>query len=76
MQIRTILSIIPQIIQLLAHLLWIWITLDWKVRKARKAFEKELVRQGMPKKDAERLSKQIKIAKDQIVSSIWQLASK
>jgi hypothetical protein len=46
------------------------------VRKTRKAFEKELIRKGISKKDAKQLSKQIKIAKDQIMSSLWQFASK
>jgi len=50
--------------------------LGWKVRKARKAFEKELIRQGISKKDAKKLSKQIKIAKDQIMSSMWQFTSR
>ncbi|MCW3986379.1 MAG: hypothetical protein NWE91_08250 [Candidatus Bathyarchaeota archaeon] len=76
MRIRTILGIIPRIIQLLSQLLLIWITLGWKVRKARKAFEKELICQGISKKDAKKLSKQIKIAKDQIMSSMWQFTSR
>jgi len=74
--IITILSIIPRVAQLLVQLFWIWITLGWNVRKARRAFEKELIRQGIEKEDAKRLSKQIKILKDQIMGSIWQAAFK
>jgi hypothetical protein len=74
--IITILSIIPRVAQLLVQLFWIWITLGWNVRKARRAFEKELIRQGIKKEDAKRLSKQIKILKDQIMGSIWQAAFK
>ncbi len=76
MLIITILSIIPRVAQLLVQLFWIWITLGWNVRKARRAFEKELIRQGIEKEDAKRLSKQIKILKDQIMGSIWQAAFK
>lgn len=76
MLIITIFSIIPRVAQLLVQLFWIWITLGWNVRKARRAFEKELIRQGIEKEDAKRLSKQIKILKDQIMGSIWQAAFK
>ncbi|MFP3984697.1 MAG: hypothetical protein ACLFU9_01845 [Candidatus Bathyarchaeia archaeon] len=76
MRIRTIISMVPMIIQFISQLFWIWITLGWKVRKARNAFEKELVQQGVSIEDAKQLSKQIKIAKDQIMSSLWQFASK
>jgi hypothetical protein len=51
-------------------------TLGWKVRKAKKAFESELVRQGMKKEDAERLSRHIVKLKDQMMSSLWYLTSK
>lgn len=61
--------------RLVVSLFWIWITLGWKVRKARKAFEKELVRKGIPKKQAERLSKTLKTAKDQMMTSLWKIAS-
>jgi hypothetical protein len=61
-------------IHLAVNLLFLWITLDWKVRKTRKAFEKVLVQQGIPKTEAKKLSKPIKTAKDQILNSIWQSA--
>jgi hypothetical protein len=48
----------------------LWITLGWKVRKTRKAFEKQLVRQGMTKKDARRLSAHYKKMKDEIMSTL------
>ena len=75
MSILAILSIILKTIQLMAQLFWIWFTLNWKVRTARKAFEKELVQQGLSKEDARQLSKQIKIAKDKMMSSLWTLAA-
>jgi hypothetical protein len=66
----------PQIVKLLTQLFWIWATLDWRVRKTRKAFEKELTSQGVSKQDAQRLSRQIEVAKDQIISALWRFASK
>ena len=76
LQVRTVFSMMPQIAKLLTQLFWMWATLDWHVRKARRAFEKELTSQGVPKHDAQRLSKQIEMAKDQIMSTLWQFASK
>jgi hypothetical protein len=35
---------------------WMYLTLGWRVRKARRAFEKQLISQGMSKEDAKRLS--------------------
>mgnify|MGYP001566643366 CR=1 FL=1 len=37
-------------------LFWMYLTLGWRVRKARSAFEKQLIAQGMSKEDARRLS--------------------
>lgn len=76
LRLRTLLGMFPQVIRLVTHLFWIWITLGWRVRKARNAFEKELICQGIPKEDAKRLSKQIKIAKNQIMNSLWKFAFK
>jgi uncharacterized protein with NRDE domain len=65
-----------KLLRLLVSLFWIWITLDWNVRKARKAFEKELIKQRIPEENARRLSKQLQLMKDQMMSSLWQLAFK
>jgi hypothetical protein len=35
---------------------WMYLTLGSRVRKARRAFEKQLISQGMSKEDARRLS--------------------
>jgi len=72
--ITTILHISIRAIQLLANLFSTWITFGWKVRKTRKAFERELIQQGIPKREAKRLSRSIKEAKDQIMSSLWKSA--
>lgn len=76
LRIRTAFGMMPQIAKLLTQLFWIWATLDWRVRKTRKAFEKELTSQGVSKQDAQRLSRQIEMAKDQIMSMLWRFASK
>jgi hypothetical protein len=37
-------------------LFWVYLTLGRRVSKTRKAFEKQLMQQGMSKEDAKRLS--------------------
>ncbi|UCH32604.1 MAG: hypothetical protein JSV05_04295 [Candidatus Bathyarchaeota archaeon] len=76
MKIQAIMSIIPRTAHLLSQLFFIWATLDWKVRKARRAFESELVNQGIKAEDAKKLSKPIKVLKDQIMNSVWEIPSK
>jgi len=49
-------------------LLAAWLTLGWNVRKARKAFEAELRKEGISKKDAEKMSKNILILKNEMLS--------
>jgi len=49
----------------------IWLTLGWKVRKARKAFEKELVKGGMPKDAAKKLGKKYSSVKDEVMKQLW-----
>ncbi|MGB9134541.1 MAG: hypothetical protein WCC63_03000 [Candidatus Bathyarchaeia archaeon] len=73
---RTFLTIIPKTAKLLTQLLWIWMTLGWHVRRARKAFETELTRQGVSKQDAQRISRQLKIAKDRMMSTLWRFGKK
>jgi len=58
--------------RLLASLLLIWLTLGWKVRKARKAFEKELIKQGMAKHDAKRIGAQYAALKDNVENAFKQ----
>lgn len=54
------------LLRLLVSLFLIWLTLGWKVRKARKAFEKELIKQGMTRRDAKRISAQYASLKDNL----------
>lgn len=70
MKIRSIISAGVSLIRLLLSLLTLWLTLGWKVRKTRKAFEKQLIRQGMAKKDAKKLSAQYSKMKNEIMNSL------
>ncbi|MGC8896017.1 MAG: hypothetical protein ACP5LB_04515 [Candidatus Bathyarchaeia archaeon] len=56
MKISSVFSIALHLTRLSLILFVFWLTFGWNVRKARKAFEKQLIRQGMTKKDAKRLS--------------------
>jgi len=58
--------------RLLASLLLIWLTLGWKVRRARRAFEKQLIKQGMAKDDAKRIGAQYAALKDNIENAFKQ----
>jgi len=49
---------------------WMYMTLGWRVRSARHAFEKELRRTGMSKADAERLSAVFEKLKDDLVGAL------
>ena len=57
----------PHLAQLVLSLLWISATLGRRVRKARRAFEKQLVVEGMSKEDAMRISAFYEELKDSIV---------
>jgi len=73
--LRFILSIFGSgiaLTKLLASLLLTWLTLGWKVRKARKAFEKQLIKQGMAKDDAKRIGAQYAALKDNIENAFKQ----
>ena len=70
MKITGIISIVLHGVRLIISLLALWLTLGWNVRKARKAFEKELIRLGMAKKDAKRLSACYSKLKNDIINSL------
>jgi len=73
--LRFILSVLGSgiaLAKMMASLFLIWLTLGWKVRKTRKAFEKELVKHGMAKHDAERISAQIAALKDNVENAFKQ----
>jgi hypothetical protein len=76
MKISSIISITLHTIRLLLSLSALWLSFGWKVRKARKAFEKELVKAGMAKKDAKRLSAWYSKLKDDIIQAVKSSAFK
>lgn len=45
----------PSLVRMLLSLFWTYLTLGRRVRKTRKAFEGQLILQGMSKDDAQRL---------------------
>jgi hypothetical protein len=70
MKISSIISAGVSLIHLLLSLFVLWLTLGWKVRRTRRAFEKQLIRQGMAKKDAKRLSIQYSKMKNEIMNTL------
>lgn len=52
----TVFKSIPHLAIVVFNLLWMYVTLGRRVRKTRRAFEKQLMQQGMSKQDAQRLS--------------------
>jgi hypothetical protein len=70
---KTIISVLKSgyyILKTIGHLLTAWLTLGWKVRKARRSFEKQLINAGMPREDAEQLSMVYSELKDQLLSTV------
>jgi len=56
LRIRDIANIVFYLVRLVFSLLALRLTLRWEIYKTRKAFEKQLIKQGMRKKDAKKLS--------------------
>jgi hypothetical protein len=74
LRLRSTIVLIPQIGRLLFELGWIMMTLNWRVGRAKRSFERELIRQGFSSEDAKRLSRHITRMKDELVDSIWKHA--
>ncbi len=55
-RIISILQIAYFIFRIIFCLLSSWITIKWKVRRARRAFEEEAVKHGISREEAQRLS--------------------
>jgi hypothetical protein len=62
----TVFKSIPHLAIVVLNLLWMYVTLGRRVRKTRRAFEKQLIQQGMSKQDAEQLSVCFEDLKDSI----------
>ena len=69
-RIQSVLSIVASIVRIAGSLFILWATFGWKVRKTRRAFERELIRQGMSKENARELSAHYKVLKDQLMSTV------
>ena len=54
--LSTVFKSIPHLAIVVLNLLWVYVTLGRRVRKTRRAFEKQLMQQGMSKQDAQQLS--------------------
>jgi hypothetical protein len=62
----------PNLARMLLDLSWTYLTLGRRVRKARKAFEKQLLLKGMSRQDAERLSTCYEDLKKNILTALRQ----
>ncbi len=58
------------IIKMSGSLLSAWLTLGWRVRRARKSFEKQLVKGGMTRGDAKQVSEVYSDLKDQMMDTV------
>jgi len=67
-RLLAIFSITYSLLKIMGTLLVAWLSLGWNVRKARKSFEAELMKEGISKKDAERLSEYYLMLKNQMLS--------
>ena len=56
--------------RLLSNLFVIYVTLGWNVWRAKRAFEKELVKGGMPKEDAKRMGARYAALKDETLNAL------
>jgi hypothetical protein len=68
--LTTVVKSFPHLALMTLNLLWMYLTLGRRVRKTRKAFEKQLIQQGMSKEDARRLSACFEELKDSITGML------
>jgi len=68
--IVSVISGAVSVARLLSSLFMIYVTLGWNVRRAKRAFEKELVKEGMPKKDAKRMGARYAALKDETLNAL------
>jgi hypothetical protein len=70
MKVRAIFSIFLSITYLLFNLLALFLILNWRVRRARGAFEKQLIIKGMAKEDAKRVGASYSKLKEDIIGTL------
>ncbi len=66
----SVLSGAVSVFRLLSNLFVIYVTLGWTVWRAKRAFEKELVKAGMPKEDARRMGACYAAVKDGTLNAL------
>ena len=68
--IVSVMSGAVSVFRLLANLFVIYVTLGWTVWRAKRAFERELVRAGMPREDASRMGARYAAVKDETLKAL------
>jgi len=69
-RVLAILRITYSILKIIGSLLSAWLVIKWNVRKARKSFEEELMKAGVSKEDAQKLSECFVVLEGQIKSLV------
>ncbi len=70
--VKSLVKATPHISLLVFSLLWTYLTLGTKVRKTRRAFEKQMMAAGMTREDAQQLSFCYQELKDDLTSTVKQ----
>jgi hypothetical protein len=68
--IVSVISGAVSVVRLLCSLFVIYVTLGWKVWRAKRAFENELIKAGIPKEDARRMSARYAALKDETLNAL------
>jgi hypothetical protein len=68
--VATVLKGSYYILKMSGSLLSAWLTLGWRVGRARRSFENQLVQGGMTKEDARQISEVYSELKDQMMSTV------
>lgn len=75
MRVKTLFSLfslIPYVVRVALSLFFLWLTLGWKARKARKAFERQLAAEGIPKEHVKKLGRQYIKLKNDLINTVKQ----
>jgi len=70
--VKALVKSTPNLAMMGMSLFWMYSTLGWRVRRTRRAFEKELVSQGMSREDARRLSECFTELKNSLATALRQ----
>ncbi len=71
--LKSLVKATPHVSILVLSLLWTYLTLGTKVRKTRRAFERQMLAAGMSREDAQRLSSCYQDLKDDLTSAVKQV---